>query len=381
MMNKNKSGLPAKLKATLVAPFAILIFFLFADFTLSGSGRVAPGPTLDLQGLWIGQTEDNFSKSLLIKGDRFSYTEGVEIRDYNLRIKKEELMLSSAPGRSETALQFELKGDQLTLWWNDDQSSSYKRTKAENTLDHLLWESGIHLNLPYISQYRLLEDEDLNYRISMGLKDGGKIQLAFDGRPIELSALADLVAKERDKLNKMDQSLLTAIFLVDQQFPMGEVHKVRMELRKMNALHFAEGGYPQGDLDLSPLIYQAVALPRLLPPVNAKTLDKKEMEKLGGKLHTIDLSAQNTTPRDMDDGLRDFIRSNDDGKYVISLQYDETIPYGQYVETVDLVWKTVYSFRNALAMERHSVPYNMLGDDLQREIRKAYPMALSETMN
>jgi len=34
MMNKTKSGLPAKLKATLVAPFAILIFFLFADFTL-----------------------------------------------------------------------------------------------------------------------------------------------------------------------------------------------------------------------------------------------------------------------------------------------------------------------------------------------------------
>lgn len=34
MMNKAKSGLPAKLKATLVAAFAILIFFLFADFTL-----------------------------------------------------------------------------------------------------------------------------------------------------------------------------------------------------------------------------------------------------------------------------------------------------------------------------------------------------------
>ena len=41
MMNKNKSGLPAKLKAMLVAPFAILVFFLFADFTLKGKEREA----------------------------------------------------------------------------------------------------------------------------------------------------------------------------------------------------------------------------------------------------------------------------------------------------------------------------------------------------
>ena len=45
-----------------------------------------------------------------------------------------------------------------------------------------------------------------------------------------------------------------------------------------------------------------------------------------------------------------------------------------------MVYKVVYSFRNSLAMERYSVPYDKLGDDLQREIRKAYPMALSESM-
>jgi len=148
----------------------------------------------------------------------------------------------------------------------------------------------------------------------------------------------------------------------------------------LNALHFAEGGYPQGDLKLSPLIYHAVVLPRLLPPLCAKTLDKKEMEKLGGKLYTIDLAARNTTPRDLDEGLRKFIGSNEDGKYVISLEYDGAIPYGQYVESVDMVWKTVYSFRNKLAMDRYNVPYDKLGDDIQREIRKAYPMAMSESM-
>jgi len=171
------------------------------------------------------------------------------------------------------------------------------------------------------------------------------------------------------------------LFLVDRDIPMSELDEVRQELRRTGSLHIAEGGYPHGDLKLSPLLYHTVGLPRLLPPLDAKTLDKKEMEKLGGNLHIIDLSARNITPRDLDEGLRKFIGDHSDGKYVISLNYDGAIPYGQYVETVDMVWKMVYSFRNTLAMERYRVPYDQLGDDLQREIRKAYPMALSEEMN
>ncbi len=380
MMNKTKSGLPAKLKATLVAPFALLIFFLFADFTMKGSEYEAPAASAELQGLWIGQSEDEFSHLLLINEERFSYTEGIEIRDFYMRIQKGELLLSEAPGRSETALRFKQNGDQLTLWWNDARSSTYSRSKAKNTLDQLMLKYGVQLKLPYISQYRLMEDESLIYRLCMGLKGNGEVLLAFDGKSIQLSDLQTLVEKKKEELSKIDQGSLTAIFLVDQNIPMAEVDKVRGELRKMNALHFAEGGYPQGDLHLSPLIYHAVALPRLLPPSNAKTLDKKEMEKLGGKLHTIDLSARNTTPLEVDEGLRKFLGSNEDGKYVISLEYDGAIPYGQYVESVDLVWKTVYSFRNRLAMDRYNVPYDKLGEDIQREIRKAYPMALSESM-
>jgi hypothetical protein len=83
----------------------------------------------------------------------------------------------------------------------------------------------------------------------------------------------------------------------------------------------------------------------------------------------------------LDQGLREFIAAYYDGSYVISLEYDGEIPYGQYVETVDMIWKTVYGFRNKLATERYNVSYDKLGDELQREIRKAFPMALSESMN
>jgi len=380
MMNRTNSGLPAKLKAILVAPFAIIIFFLFADFSLNGTGLEIPVPDIDLQGLWIGETGNMFSHSLLVTEGHFSYTEGVEIHDYHMRIKDKTLMLSEAAGRSETALRFDNSGDQLILWWNDEQNSVYRRSKAENTLDDFLLQNGMHLDLPYISQYRLLEDESMLYRLGMQLREEGDVILTFDGRPIPLSDLPGQLKKKMDQVSKIDQLGFTTLFLVDRSVPMAEVGRVRDELRQMEVLHFAEGGYPRGDLELSPLIYRAVALPRLLPPSGVKMMDKKEVENNGGNLYTIDLSERNTTPRDIDEGLRKFIGSIDDGTYVISLEYDGAIPYGQYVETVDMIYMIVYSFRNTLAMERYSVPYEKLGDDLQREIRKAYPIAVSEMM-
>jgi hypothetical protein len=177
----------------------------------------------------------------------------------------------------------------------------------------------------------------------------------------------------------LDQNRFTVLFLADRNVPMSQMDKVRKELRRTGSLYIAEGGYPHGDIHLSPLLYHAVALPRLLPPLNAKTLDKKEIEKAGGKVFTIDLSARNTSPAEVDRKLQEFIQANP-GKYVISLEYDGAIPYGQYVETVDLVWKVVYRFRKELALETYSASYDMLGEDLQKEIRKMYPIALSETI-
>jgi hypothetical protein len=177
----------------------------------------------------------------------------------------------------------------------------------------------------------------------------------------------------------LDQNRFTVIFLADRGIPMSDMDKIRQELRKRGSLYIGEGGYPQGDIHLSPLLYHAVALPRLLPPLNAKVLDKEEIEKAGGKVFTIDLAARNTTPADVDRKLQDFIKTNP-GEYVVSLVYDGAIPYGQYVETVDMVWKVVYRFRKELALKKYSASYDKLGDDLQREIRKTYPMALSESM-
>lgn len=381
MMNKTKSGIPAKLKAMLVIPFALAIFFLFADFTLKGTGTDLMVSGQDLEGLWVKQSKDDFSTTLFIQKNKISYTEGIEIRDFYLRNNEGTLLLSQREGAGGIELKYEMRGDELILWWNDTQSSKYARSSAENTLDHFVAQQQIQLDLPDIYQYRLLENEDLIYRICCGKDAKGEYILTFNGKPFNLSELETLVDKEKARLSKLDQQSITALFLIDRSVPMKLVEQVRTELRRINALHFAEGGYPHGDLNLSPLIYHAVALPRLLPPIGAKTLDKREVEKTGGTVHTIDLSARNTTPREIDEDLQRFIDSNEDGRYVISLEYDREIPYGQYVETVDMVFRVVYKFRKELAIDLYQIPYEKLGDDLQREIRRAYPMALSESMH
>jgi len=380
MMNKNKSGLSAKLKATLVAPFAILIFFLFADFTLKGTESGLQVPGQDLSGLWIKQTKNDFSNALYIRNSSFSFSEGIEIRDFKLKVDNDALVLSKVEGTSGTRLQYQMDGEKLILWWNKVQSTTYVRSTSDNTLDHYLAQTRQEIDLPYISHYRLLEPEESICRLGFGKILEGQNTVTFNGKAVSLKEVTGLIEKERDKVFFLDQKSFTVMFMVDKGVPMSQVDKVRQELRKTGSLRIAEGGYPHGDLELSPLIYHTVGLPRLLPPLNALTLDKKEMKKLGGNLHIIDLTLRNTTPGEVDEGLREFIGNHSDGKYVISLEYDGAIPYGQYVETVDMVWKIVYSFRNKLALDRYSVSYDKLGDDLQREIRKAYPIALSESL-
>lgn len=378
MMNKSRSGIPAKLKAMLVIPFALIIFFLFADFTLKGSSEPF-NPVTELDGLWIRQGEDNFSRSLLIKDSRFIYSEGMEIRDYHVKTEGKVLILSEREGIPGTSLKFQHQGDELILWWNDSQKSRYLKSKAENTLDDFLEKQGITADLPYISKYRLMDENHL-YRISYGIDSKGGSTLAFNGKSFTLLDLEKLIQGEKSQVSKLDENTMIALFLIDRTIPMVLVNQVREEMRRINALHIAEGGYPHGDLELSPLLYHTVGIPRLLPPKGAKVLDKKEVEKRGGIVYTVDLAARNTTPRDVDEGLQQFIKTNEGGKYVISLEYDGAIPYGQYVETVDMIYQVIYRFREELSLEKYRVAYDQLGAELQKEMRKAYPMALSETM-
>jgi hypothetical protein len=144
-----------------VLPYTIIIFLLFADFTLRGSesSRLLPGNPLS--GLWIKQGEDNFSKTLYIKQNRFTYTDEMEIREYFMRTESGSQILSEAEGVKGISFRYELRNDELIFWWNDQQKSRYRRSGADNTLDHYLasQDMPVTAELSQISQYRLLNEE------------------------------------------------------------------------------------------------------------------------------------------------------------------------------------------------------------------------------
>jgi hypothetical protein len=225
-----------------------------------------------------------------------------------------------------------------------------------------------------------MDREDLLCRVGLEKGKGKGLNLSFNGRRVSLEELIALVEMEKERVFMLDQNRFTVLFLVDRGIPMSQLDKVRQRLRAKGSLHIAEGGYPHGELDLSPLLYHTVGLPRLLPPMNAKILDKKELEKKGVPMHTLDLSARNTSPGEMDKDLTRFIDEHRDGKYVLSLEYDGEIPYGQYVETVDMIYNIIYRFRDELSLQTYKLPYDQLGENLQKEMRKSFPLALSEAM-
>ena len=146
-------------------------------------------------------------------------------------------------------------------------------------MDLFLQKQDVKVVLPYISQFRLLEKQNLVFKLCLGHTSEGKTALTFNGRGIDLSDLPGLVEMERAKHSKMDVNSLTAMFFFDTEVSMEEVVKVKQVLREINSLKVAYAGYPEGDLAVSALQYHTVALPMLLPPMDAKLLDKEEIKK------------------------------------------------------------------------------------------------------
>ncbi len=390
MMTKIRSGMPARLKAMLVIPFAVLLFLLFADFTIKRpDNQLVNLETLIMQqklamqvdGLWTRSRQDDGASLLLFRGDKVSILEnGSWIRDFYWRTEGEQIILSSLKEGSGTSLKFNADHGLMRIWWTDHSATAYQKTAFDNSLDLFLDKQDMKIELPVISRYRILEEQDLVYRICLGFdKASGSPDLTFNHERISVDMLDDQLIRERARHSKLDINSLTGVFYVDKNMPMKEVVGLKKVLREMDALKIADAGYPdKSGMEVSPLLYHTIALPRLLPPTNAEILEKEEVRKKGIAIFEMDLKSRNHTPSELQRDLRAFIENHAQGKYLFSLEYDDDIPYGQYIEVVDMVFSVVYEFRDKLALEEHGVHYLELGTDLQKKIRQAYPMVLSE---
>ncbi|MCK4746944.1 MAG: M56 family metallopeptidase, partial [Bacteroidales bacterium] len=217
MMNKTRSGVPAKLKAMLVIPFALFIFFLFAEFTLKGPGNrfmdlnasmIENKKINSMTGLWErykgipGGNVYNPMGLIYISEDKFSYLEGFAVvKEYFWRLEQDNLVLSYQKGAPGIELKVDYDGEELNIWWNDSKYQTYRKTAACNTLDRALKGMDVNIDPPEISQYRIL-DRKLTYSINLGYREDGSVVLLFNGQPTEIDDLPDIVEDYRSDRNK-----------------------------------------------------------------------------------------------------------------------------------------------------------------------------------
>lgn len=65
-------------------------------------------------------------------------------------------------------------------------------------------------------------------------------------------------------------------------------------------------------------------------------------------------------------------------KGIISLQNDRGTSYGMYIKVQNELTKAVNEIRDKLSMDKFGKKFNDLNDDLQKDVAKAVPIAISE---
>ncbi len=387
MMTKIRSGFPAKLKALLVIPFAFALFLLFADMSFRGPENTVFNfssfmeerqDESDLNGLWQNEDESAYAPLIHFDAGKLQILEEpANVLIYSVDMTDKYLSLTQAgrpPGESGISMKYKLDGEQLSIWWSDAQVSRYNRTGYENSMDMVLAKMNMNIDLPSLGYYRILEDQGLVYKICLGYPEGSekdKPVLNFAGELITVDKIAASLERVQSRHRKTDLPYLTASLYIDKEVPMKYVHEIKQELRENNALKFAAAGIPK-DNSVSPVLRHAVGLPRLLPPMDAVLLDKEEVKKHGLAIFEMKL----LSPSGMDQKLHEFIEKEE--KYIIELVYDNQVPYGYYIEAVDLVFNVIIDYRNKLAQEKYNTDYMELPASMQTEIKKRYPVTLTE---
>jgi len=390
MMTKNRSGIPAKLKALFIIPFALLVFVLFAEFTITGPDKTkrtlkseirANKISQELTGLWKSNSKGSLLNLVSFDSEKMYVLESSgETREFYYQVDEDQIRLAFAPDKianSKLFMKFSLDGDNLTLWWSDAESSIYSKTNYSNSMDLVLDKTKLKIELPTILRYRILEDQGKVYKMFVGYYNGsgGEPGLILQNEKVSFKDFPMKLNEVRNSYKIFDQPYLTALLHVDKNMKMEWISKIRQMMRENDALKYAEAGIPY-DNNVSPVLRHSVGLPRMLPPMDAKWMEEEELPKQGIGLFKLNLAERNTTPADVDSELKDFIKSNK--KFVMVLEYDNQTPYGEYMEAVDMIFNAIYDLREIQAMDQYNIPYQDLGPTQQKEIKKIYPVTLTE---
>jgi BlaR1 peptidase M56 len=373
MMTKIKSGFKAKMKAFLVIPTTIALFFLFADMTLIGPEKVLSNivPTENnevksqLEGIWVN-TAESFGKYIQFSNDKLSVLDGdINYHEFNLEIKGNQFILNA-----ETFVKFKMEGNLLKIWWKENEFSVYDKSIAKNSMKAYLLQKKQKMELPEIVHYRTLDKTE--YIIEVFLNNEN---ITIQNSSGTFDFAKEMLLKAKQNFTVLDLPYVTVKLYVDANTSMENVHKLKQIMREIDLLKIAYAGYLQKG-DLPDLMEHLIGIPKKMPPIDVKETSIEEVKEKGFAYFEIDADKDAYAKEKVRKNLHSFLTSND--KYIMCLVYYNNSLYKDYVEFNDIVYQVIYKLRNELAEERYSLKYNDLAPIQQKEIRNVYKMILTE---
>lgn len=379
MMNKTKSGFAAKFKALLVIPTALFAFILFANLTLKSPGQVltnisffeAQNNLNQLKGMWVNTSTSTYGTKVLLENSKFSVLDDkIQLKEYPYEVNGNQIVLN-LPHNETIEIKYELTNDDLKIWWNDAEYSQYKKSEYDNSLDHYLANIDEAIDLPVIENYWIIQRLDLCIEVAM-IAD----KIYVHNQPTTYDNLKDRLLTEFSKINRLDQTLTTVLIYADKDLSMQYIHQLNQTLREIGLLKVAHMGRVANH-KVSDLQTAYVGMPKMLPPLEGiEILDKKNLDKKDITLFEIDATNEENTPENVKPKFKEAVQNAE--KYVADLYYDKSTILNTYVGYQDMARSVIYEFRNKYAQEKFNMQYDDLSSSRQREIKKKYPLIISE---
>ncbi len=379
MMNKIKSGFLAKLKALLIIPASIVVFFLFANLTVNGPGKAfnnfsifnSQNNVSQVKGLWMNDSDNGYGLMIQFSSMKFSVLEDdITLKEYPYQLKDNQIILSLRD-KNTIELKYELIDNQIKIWWSESEFSVYTKSKFNNSVDEYL--SGIKetINLPVIENYWVITRPDLCIDVAM-VKD----KIFVNKKIVNYSELKDVLLKEKTKINQLDANLISIKLYADKDLSMEYMHSLNLILREIGLLKVILMGKVT-DEKVSKLQTNYIGMSKKLPPlVGVEILSVEELPIKGITFFEIDATNPEITPGLLKPKFEEVLQKSE--KYVAGLYYDNKTLFNTYLGYQDMARTVVYEFRNNYALNNYNYTYDDLSPIQQKEIRKIYPLIISE---
>ncbi|MCK5169318.1 MAG: hypothetical protein KAQ75_05520, partial [Bacteroidales bacterium] len=377
MMNKIKSGFTAKLKAFLIIPFAIIAFLLFANLTLNGPNKALSNFSFfenqenveQLKGLWKNNSKDAYGQLIKFSTDKFIVLEdNTMTKEYSYKIKNNNLVLD-VPNGKPVELKFQITNNKIKIWWNDLNSSEFTKTNFDNSLDVFLADKNLEITPPTVKNYRRLERLELCLFVAIH-----ENKVMVQDQVGEFADLEKLLIEEKSKFNQLDLNIVTIQLAVDENTAMKQIYELQQILRRNNLLKIGYVCYPN---DNAAYLYPPTAFTRKLPPIDVEEFELEDLVKKSIEFFEIDATDIENNVEIIKPKLTKFISESE--KYVIGLTFNNSTSYKDYSDYNDMVFSIILDFRNQYALEKSNIEYENLGKKLQKEVRKKYPIILSQS--